>query len=147
MTNLLAAIRRNDIPSLQEHLSRVSVLSHEDLCFAACHASPEALQLCLPYATPRDHQSEAIVWGLKNTANPTRAYDIFCILRNHCDVQESVGMLEGGWSKEFYELFDEDEENMEAAKKMLIEWEARAQKESLLQSVGTTENESPRRKM
>jgi len=148
MTNLLTALRRNDMSSIQEHLGRVSVLSHEDLCFAACHASPEALELCLPYTTPRNNQSEAMVWGLKNTANPTRAYDIFCVLRNHCDVQESIGMLDGEWSDELYQLFDEDEEQIEEAKKMLIEWEARAQKEYLLQSVGkTVKLERPTRKM
>ncbi len=148
MTNLLTALRRNDISSIQENLGRVSVLSHEDLCFAACHASPEALELCLPFTNPRANQSEAIVWGLKNTANPTRAYDIFCLLRNHCDVQESIGMLEEEWSDELYELFDENQEQMETAKKTLIEWEARAQKESLLQSVGkTVKLERPTRKM
>lgn len=148
MTNLLTALRRNDMPSIQESLGRISVLDHEDLCFAARHASPEALELCLPFANPRANQSEAIVWGLKNTANPTRAYDVFCLLRNHCDVQESIGMLEGEWSDELYELFDEDEQQLQTAKKTLIEWEARAQKEALLQSVGKmVKLERPTRKM
>lgn len=148
MTNLLTALRRNDLHSIKEGLGHLSVLNHNDLCFAACHASPEALQLCLPYATPRNNHSEALVWGLKNTSNPTRAYDVFCLLRNHCDVQESIGMLDGEWSDELYELFGEDEDNMATAKKTLIEWEARAQKESLLQSVGkTVKLDRPTRKM
>lgn len=147
MSDLLSAIRRSDIPALKDHLKVVSVLSHDDLCFAACHASPEALELCLPYTNPTQNQSEALVWGLKNTANPTRSYDIFCVLRKHCDVQESIGMLEGGWGDELFELYEENEELLQKAKNTLIQWEAKAQKSALVKTVGDVGKDTSRRKM
>lgn len=148
MTDLHTAITRNDIISVQKFLKQVSKLSHEDLCFAAQHASPKILELCLPYANPTDNESEALVWCLKNESNPTRSYDVFCVLRNHCDVQESVAMLEGGnWSEELCELFDNDEECIVTAKDTLEKWDMRAQKNALEESVGDVGTTAASRKM
>lgn len=148
MTDLRTAITRNDIVSVQECLNAVPKLSHEDLCFAAQHASPQILELCLPHTNPKDNESEALAWCLKNESNPTRSYDIFCILRNHCDVQESIAMLEGGdWSEELSDLFDNDDECILTAKETLKKWDIRAQKSLLEETVGDVEATSARRKM
>lgn len=148
MTNLHTAIVRNDIASVQEYLNRVSQLSHEDLCFAAQHASPKILELCLPYTNPTDNQSEALAWCLKNEENPTRSYDVFCVLRPHCNVQETLAMLEeGNWSEELCALFDDDGECIDNAKETLMEWDIRAQKSTLVNTVGNVGKDSAPRKM
>jgi len=148
MTNLHTAIVRNDIESVKECLNRVSRLDHEDLCFAAQHASPNILELCLPFTNPTDNQSEALAWCLKNEENPTRSYDIFCVLRHHCNVQESLAMLEeGNWSEELCAIFDDDEECIVNAKEILMEWDIRAQKSALVEAVGEVGKDSARRKM
>lgn len=148
MISLRTVLKHNDITSLKEFLNTISVLDHEQLCFVAKTASPEALELCLPFTKPHYNQSEVLVWSLKNTANPTRAYDVFCVLRNHCNVLESIGMLENEWSDELFVEFDQDEERITEAQKTLIEWEARAQKSALAQCVGLkNKKEGPARRM
>lgn len=141
MTDLHTTIQRNDIVGLKEFLSTLSVLDHEQLCFVAKSASPEALELCLPFANPDLNQSEVLVWGLKNTANPTRQKDIFNLLRGYCDVHAAIHMLKTAPTES---LSDYSEKARTAAHERLSVLESQAQKDFLASTVRASNQRTDR---